>query len=92
MQNTYRRLLSRKAYYEITLWGGLLLLAAVCLFVSGTAGVGPGLTAGPIVPTGGPPARAPPSQGTRDPNSKFSDEEVRPRATGFAVICAATPI
>lgn len=43
----------------------------------GTAGAGPGLSAGPVVATGARPAGAPKSQGTRDPNSKFSDDEVK---------------
>lgn len=43
---------------------------------AGSAGAGPGLSAGPVVATGARPAGAPPSQGTRDPNSKFSDDEV----------------
>lgn len=42
----------------------------------GTAGAGPGLSAGPVVATGARPAGAPKSQGVRDPNSKFSDDEV----------------
>lgn len=45
-------------------------------FVLGAAGAGPGLSAGPVVATGARPAGAPKAQGTRDPNSKFSDEEV----------------
>eukprot|EP00904_Undaria_pinnatifida_P003072 jgi/Undpi1/12766/HiC_scaffold_6.g02434.m1 len=42
----------------------------------GSAGAGPGLSAGPVVATGARPAGAPPSQGTRDPNSKFTDDEI----------------
>ncbi|CAM9831830.1 unnamed protein product [Ectocarpus fasciculatus] len=42
----------------------------------GAAGAGPGLSAGPVVATGARPAGAPKAQGTRDPNSKFSDEEI----------------
>ncbi|CAN0013319.1 unnamed protein product, partial [Hapterophycus canaliculatus] len=37
---------------------------------------GPGLSAGPVVATGARPAGAPKSQGARDPNSKFSDDEI----------------
>ena len=44
---------------------------------AGSAGAGPGLSAGPVVATGARPAGAPPSQGTRDPNSKFTDDEVQ---------------
>ena len=44
---------------------------------TGAAGAGPGLSAGPVVATGARPAGAPKSQGTRDPNSKFTDDEVR---------------
>eukprot|EP00752_Nemacystus_decipiens_P003806 g3502.t1 len=42
----------------------------------GAAGAGPGLSAGPAVATGARPAGAPKSQGTRDPNSKFTDDEI----------------
>ncbi|CAM9611130.1 unnamed protein product [Discosporangium mesarthrocarpum] len=41
----------------------------------GSAG-GPGLSAGPMVATGARPAGAPPVQPTRDPNSKFTDDEI----------------